>query len=76
MGFYDRFAIDGWASVTKFVMRVSAWFDNLFVDTIMVDGTGASVRLFNVILRTFQNGKIQFYIAIIILVLFGYILAL
>ncbi len=76
MGVYDRFAIDGWAGVTKFVMRVSAWFDNLFVDTIMVDGTGASVRFFNVILRTIQNGKIQFYIVMIILVLLGYILAL
>jgi len=76
MGFYDRYAVDGWAGVTKFIMKVAKWFDDLFVDTIMVDGTGASVRAFNLILRTFQSGKIQFYFIMIILVLFGYILAL
>lgn len=76
MGVYDRFFIDGWAGFSKFIMRIAKWFDNLFVDTIMVDGTGASVRFFNVILRTFQSGKIQFYVIMIILVIFGYILAL
>ncbi len=76
MGFYDRFVVDGWAVVVRYVMGVAKWFDNLFVDTIMVDGTGASVKVFNVVLRTIQSGKIQFYIIIIVLVLFGYILAI
>ncbi|EQC43345.1 NADH-quinone oxidoreductase subunit L [Bacteriovorax sp. Seq25_V] len=76
MGFYDKYVVDGWAVVTRYLMNVSKWFDNLFVDTIMVDGTGASVRFFNVILRTIQSGKIQFYIIMIVLVIFGYILAL
>ena len=76
MGFYDKYIVDGTAPVARFIMNVAKWFDNLFIDTIMVDGTGASVRFFNVILRTIQSGKIQFYIIIIILVLFGYFLAL
>jgi NADH-quinone oxidoreductase subunit L len=76
MGIYDRIFIDGWAVVVRYVMNVAKWFDNLFVDTIMVDGTGASVRLFNVILRTIQSGKIQFYFIIIVFVLFGYFLAI
>ncbi len=76
MGVYDRYGVDGWAGVTKYIMGVAKWFDNLFVDQIMVDGTGASVKVFNVILRTIQSGKIQFYIIIIVLVLLGYVLAL
>ncbi|MDD0854702.1 NADH-quinone oxidoreductase subunit L [Halobacteriovorax sp. GB3] len=76
MGVYDRFAVDGWASVNRWLYTVAKWFDNLVVDTIGVDGTGASVRFFNVILRTLQSGKIQFYFIMIILVLTGYILAL
>ena len=47
--------------------------DNLFVDRVLVDGTGTSVRFFNVILRTVQNGKIQFYIFVLFVVLASYI---
>ena len=73
MGIYDKYAIDGWASVNRFAYRVSNWFDNKVIDTIGVDGTGASVRLFNVVLRTVQSGKIQLYIMILVLVLASYI---
>ncbi|ATH06407.1 NADH-quinone oxidoreductase subunit L [Halobacteriovorax marinus] len=76
MGVYDRFIVDGWAAVNRALFTFSKWFDNLWVDTVMVDGTGASVRLFNVVLRTLQSGKIQFYFIMIIVVLAGYILAL
>lgn len=76
MGIYDRYIVDGWATVNRGLFTFSKWFDNLWVDTVMVDGTGASVRLFNVILRTLQSGKIQFYFIMIIVVLAGYILAL
>lgn len=76
MGLYDRYAIDGWEHIIKSCSRAAGWFDNLFVDSIMVDGTGASVRLFNVILRTLQTGKIQFYFVMMILVLVSYIWAL
>lgn len=76
MGFYDRYAIDGWQYVAAFFYKISGWFDNVIVDSIGVDGTGASVRLFNVILRTIQNGKLQFYVLIVIFVLSGYILGL
>ncbi len=73
MGLYDRYAIDGWEKVNRALFTMSKWFDNIIVDTVAVDGTGASVRFFNVILRTIQSGKIQFYFIMIIFVLTGYI---
>lgn len=76
MGIYDRYIVDGWAKVNRGLFTFAKWFDDLWVDTVMVDGTGASVRLFNVVLRTLQSGKIQFYFIMIIVVLAGYILAL
>ena len=76
MGIYDRFIVDGWATVNRGLYTFSKWFDDLWVDTVAVDGTGASVRLFNVVLRTLQSGKIQFYFIMIIVVLAGYVLAL
>lgn len=76
MGFYDRYCVDGWQSVNKFFYKVSNWFDTTVIDKGAVDGTGASVRLFNVLLRTVQNGKIQFYFFVMLVVLVGYIWAL
>lgn len=73
MGLYDKYAVDGWEKVNRALFTVAKWFDNLVVDTAMVDGTGASVRFFNVILRTVQSGKIQFYFIMALLVLAGYI---
>ncbi len=73
MGLYDRYAIDGWEKVNRALFTVAKWVDNLIVDTALVDGTGASIRFFNVILRTIQSGKIQFYFIMIFLVLAGYI---
>lgn len=73
MGIYDRYAVDGWATVNRVIYTASKWFDNKVVDGIGVDGTGASVRFFNVVLRTLQSGKIQFYFIMIVVVLVGYI---
>ena len=72
MGFYDKYAIDGWEKVNAVLYRISSRFDNLVIDQSMVDGTGTSVKLFNVILRTIQNGKIQFYFFIALSVLVSY----
>lgn len=73
MGIYDRYAIDGWAAINRQFWKASRWFDDLIVDTVAVDGTGASVRLFNLVLRTVQSGKIQFYFMVIVFVLAGYV---
>ncbi|MBT3585308.1 MAG: NADH-quinone oxidoreductase subunit L [Halobacteriovoraceae bacterium] len=73
MGIYDRYAVDGMAKVNSWAFKVCRWFDDVIVDTVVVDGTGASVRIFNVVLRTFQSGKIQFYIFMILFVMVGYI---
>lgn len=74
MGFYDRYAVDGWATVNRWAYNVSNWIDKNIVDSGMVDGTGASVRLMNVVLRTIQNGRIQLYFVVLIVVLASYIL--
>ncbi len=76
MGIWDRFAIDGWESISKFLFTWSGRFDDVVVDSVGVDGTGASVRFMNIILRTVQSGKIQFYFVVIILVVGSYLMTL
>ena len=73
---YDKYAIDGWATVNRVLYKISNAIDSIFVDKVLVDGTGASVRVFNGVLRTFQNGKVQFYIMMVIFVLGTYIFSL
>lgn len=73
MGVYDRFAVDGWATVNRYLFRASKWIDNVIVDAIGVDGTGVAVNLFNLVLRIVQSGKIQFYFFVLITVLASYI---
>jgi NADH-quinone oxidoreductase subunit L len=76
MGIWDRFAIDGWESISRFLFTWSGRFDDVVVDSVGVDGTGASVRFMNIILRTVQSGKIQFYFVVIILVVGSYLMTL
>jgi NADH-quinone oxidoreductase subunit L len=73
LGVYDRIAVDGWEKVAKLLMRISKWFDDLVIDSIGVDGTGVAVRVGNLVLKTVQSGKIQFYFTVLIVVLCGYI---
>lgn len=76
MGIYDKYAIDGWEAVNRWTFTVSRWFDDKIVDSGMVDGTGASVRLMNVVMRTIQSGKIQLYFVVLIVVLASYVWSL
>lgn len=76
LGVYDRYAVDGWESINRFLYRVSSWIDNNLVDQVMVDGTGFGVRAFNTILRVVQTGKVQFYFIVLFVVLIGYIFSL
>ena len=73
---YDKYAIDGWEAVNRWAFTVSRWFDDAIVDSGMVDGTGASVRLMNVVMRTIQSGKIQLYFVVLIVVLASYVWSL
>ena len=73
MGIYDKYAVDGWATVNRVAFSISRWFDNTIVDAGMVDGTGASVNFMNAILRWVQSGKIQLYFIVLIVVLASYI---
>jgi len=72
MGIYDRFAIDGWEAVNRWIYRFHGWFDQKVVDN-AVDATGLIVRFFNVILRTLQSGRVQVYFLVLIFVLSSYI---
>ena len=76
MGILDRYLIDGQEFVVRVFYKISNFIDRYFVDGMMVDGTGASVRFFNVVLRVVQNGKIQFYIVIAIISMAGFIINL
>jgi NADH-quinone oxidoreductase subunit L len=73
MGIYDRFAVDGWATVNRWLYKASKWFDNVIIDAVGVDGTGVAVNLFNLVLRIVQSGKIQFYFIMLVVVLASYI---
>ncbi|MDC0255817.1 hypothetical protein OAK75_13025 [Bacteriovoracales bacterium] len=76
MGIFDRFAVDGWKTVNEWFFKAARKFDDIAVDKIGVDGWGTGTRFFNVILRTVQSGKVQFYFLIIILVLVSYIFSI
>lgn len=73
MGIYDRYAVDGWAAINRWLYKAAKWFDNVVVDAIGVDGTGVAVNLFNLVLRIIQSGKIQFYFIVLVTVLASYI---
>jgi len=62
--------------LNRWAYNVSRWFDNNVIDSGMVDGTGASVRLMNVVLRTIQSGKLQLYFVVLIVVLASYVFTL
>ncbi|MCY4523536.1 MAG: NADH-quinone oxidoreductase subunit L [Halobacteriovoraceae bacterium] len=76
MKIFDRFVIDGTSVVNRVCARISKRFDDLIIDSSLVDGTGVGIRFFNMALRILQSGKIQFYFLIIILVLTSYILSI
>ena len=76
MGIYDRYAIDGWEKINRKCYQFSKYFDDTVVDSGLVDGSGLAVRFFNVVLRSVQSGRVQFYFIILIFVLVGYILKL
>ncbi len=73
MGIYDRYVVDGMATVNRVTFKAAKWFDNVVVDAIGVDGAGVAVNLFNLVLRIVQSGKIQFYFIMLIVVLASYI---
>ncbi len=73
MNVHDKYVVDGWATVNRYAFNISRWFDNNIIDSAMVDGSGASVRLMNVILRNLQSGKVQLYFVFLIVVLVSYI---
>ncbi|MBG08073.1 MAG: NADH-quinone oxidoreductase subunit L [Halobacteriovoraceae bacterium] len=76
MGIFDRFAIDGWKTINEWAFRLSGKFDDEVIDKAGVGGGPLVVKGFNVILRTLQSGKVQFYFIVIIVVLVSYIFSI
>lgn len=72
-GVLDRWCVDGWEAVNRRAFRLARWFDELWVDRVLVDGAGTGVRFFNTVLRIVQSGRIQAYFVVLLLVLAGYI---
>jgi NADH-quinone oxidoreductase subunit L len=73
MGIYDRYFVDGWATVNRWFFKAAKWFDTVVVDARGVDGPGVAVNLFNLVLRIVQSGKLQFYFIMLVVVLASYI---
>jgi len=61
-GIYDRYAIDGWATVNRYIFKASHWFDRVVVDSIAVDGTAVGTQIFSLVTKSIQSGYIQKYI--------------
>ena len=75
LNIYDKYVIDGQEKVVRVLYKIHGWVDMKVVDA-LVDFTGVVTRFFNVVLRTFQSGKVQFYIVILLIVLSSYIWSL
>jgi NADH-quinone oxidoreductase subunit L len=73
MHYFDRIFVDGWSIVIQKCMKINRWFDEKVVDA-TVDFMSTFVKLFNVILRTFQSGKIQFYFIILVIIFSSFVL--
>jgi len=73
---FDRIAIDGWQNVSRCLYRAHRVFDEYFIDRLAVDGSGKSIRLFNMFLRYAQTGKVQIYFLIFLVVLISYLFKL
>jgi NADH-quinone oxidoreductase subunit L len=63
MGIYDRIFVDGWAKVNAVFVAISSWIDDKIIDG-LVDLNGVVVKIFNVIFRKLQTGRIQTYLVI------------
>ncbi len=61
-GIYDRYAIDGWATINRYIFKASHWFDRVVVDSIAVDGTAVGTQIFSLVTKSIQSGYIQKYI--------------
>jgi NADH-quinone oxidoreductase subunit L len=73
----DGFGVDGSAWLTRFISRVSMWWDKWIVDG-LVNLSGRIIWLFSFPVRLVQNGLVQSYALLMvlgILVIFGYYLS-
>ena len=59
----DRIFVDGWKDVTLVVKSAVGRFDNVVIDQMMVDGSGYAAATGGWVLRQFQTGQVQTYMA-------------
>lgn len=69
----DRVMVDGWRDVSMVAQQTTGTFDDIVIDGIMVDGLGGGVpNMFGTGLRALQNGRIQRYLMVAVVVLIGF----
>ena len=59
---YDKYFINGFGYLTKWVSKVSGKLDFQYLDQLLVDGFGRASSLFGRKLKTVQTGKLQNYV--------------
>jgi len=64
MELYDRYVIDGWAKVAKLGYGTARLVDDEVIDYLLVDGAGRSAFTLGLGVRVLQNGKVQGYLMI------------
>jgi len=64
MELYDKYMIDGWATVVKGGYVATQAVDDVVVDQVLVDGTGKSIYFFGSLIRKIQTGRVQQYLAV------------
>jgi len=68
--FIDKIAVDGWGKVTMAVKEVSKSCDDIIVDKFLVDQVAGGVpRGLGSFFRVIQNGKIQRYLTVAIMII-------
>ncbi|MBI3295463.1 MAG: NADH-quinone oxidoreductase subunit L [Deltaproteobacteria bacterium] len=65
----DRIFVDGWGRATLVVRSVVGKFDDIVVDRLMVDGTGYGTATAGWLVRRFQTGQAQQYLALMLIAL-------
>ena len=64
--FYDKYFINGFGYLTKFISNISGKFDYDGIDQGFVDGFGRVVNIFGDGLKKIQTGRLQNYILYVV----------
>ncbi|MDH4466769.1 MAG: NADH-quinone oxidoreductase subunit L [Bacteriovoracaceae bacterium] len=74
--YLDKILMTMTYKVSRFFYSIAKWFDNVFIDAILVDGSAVLVNLGNIILRYMQSGHIQRYVTVMVVGVVSYLMYL